>query len=183
MAIVSITQAAKLVRRGRASLYRDIDKGLVSKTVSMSGEAGIETSELVRAYGKLYLPETSAVSNTGADIADFETKLNTWTLPRSDSTPPHETPGDRHRLAILEVELRAREDKIAQLERIVALERESRQLAAASMKRELDGKEHVIKLLESQVLMLEYTAKPPMQQKPTTQGLLARLFRRKSDIA
>lgn len=178
MAVVTITQAAKLVRRGRASMYRDIDKGLVSKTVSASGEAGIDTSELLRVYGTLYPSETPTTSDHGTEIADFEAKLNAWAPGRPTSEPTHETSGDSHRLAILEVELRAREDKIAQLERIVALERESRQLAAASMKRELDGKEQVIKLLENQVLMLEYTAKPTTQQKPANEGFLKRLFRR-----
>lgn len=52
--IVSITEAAKLIRRGRASMYRDINKGVIHKTVSATGEAGIELSELVRVYGTLY---------------------------------------------------------------------------------------------------------------------------------
>lgn len=182
MAIVTITQAAKLVRRGRASMYRDIDKGLVSKTVSASGEAGIETSELIRVYGKLHLPETPVAPSPANDIADFGTKMDAWTLGGPASIPPHETPGDNHQLAILELELREKEEKIVLLERIVALERESRQLAAASMRRELDGKEQVIELLKHQVLMLEYTTKPtppaPAPQ-PASQGFLARWFRKR----
>ena len=54
MALVSITEAAKLVRRNRSTLYRDIERGRLSKTVSPDGETQIETSELLRAYGRLH---------------------------------------------------------------------------------------------------------------------------------
>lgn len=54
MALVSITEAAKLVHRNRSTLYRDIEKGRLSKTVSPEGETQIETSELLRAYGRLH---------------------------------------------------------------------------------------------------------------------------------
>lgn len=174
MTIVTITQAAKLVRRGRASMYRDIDNGRVSKTVSASGEAGIETSELLRVYGKLYPIETSAAAGTTNAIADFGAKMDTWTPGLPNSKPSSEAPGDSHQLAILEAELRAKDEKIALLERIVALERDTRQVTAASLRRELDGKEQVIEVLKQQVLMLEYTkpAPPP----PASQGFFARLF-------
>lgn len=54
MALVSITEAAKLVRRNRSTLYRDIEKGRLSKTVTPDGETQIETSELLRTYGQLH---------------------------------------------------------------------------------------------------------------------------------
>lgn len=54
MALVSITEAAKLVRRNRSTLYRDIEKGRLSKTVTPEGETQIETSELLRTYGRLH---------------------------------------------------------------------------------------------------------------------------------
>lgn len=54
MALVSITEAAKLVRRNRSTLYRDIEKGRLSKTVTPDGETQIETSELLRTYGRLH---------------------------------------------------------------------------------------------------------------------------------
>lgn len=185
MTVVSITQAAKLVRRGRASMYRDIEKGVVSKTVSPSGETGIDTSELLRAYGRLYQDDTNNVSigtSAASQLADFEMKVDGWTHGRAAPTMSQETSGDTLRLTVLEVEMRARDEKIAQLERIVSLERESRQLAAASMRRELDGKDQVIRLLENQILMLEYTAKPTPDSAaatPTTvptKGFWARLF-------
>lgn len=54
MALVSITEAAKLVRRNRSTIYRDIEKGRLSKTVTPDGETQIDTAELLRAYGSLY---------------------------------------------------------------------------------------------------------------------------------
>jgi hypothetical protein len=54
MAFVSITEAAKLVRRNRSTLYRDIERGRLSKTVTPEGETQIETSELLRTYGRLH---------------------------------------------------------------------------------------------------------------------------------
>lgn len=54
MALVSITEAAKLVRRNRSTIYRDIEKGRLSKTVTPDGETQIDTSELLRAYGSLH---------------------------------------------------------------------------------------------------------------------------------
>lgn len=57
MALVSITEAAKLVRRNRSTLYRDIERGRLSKTVTPEGETQIDTAELLRAYGRLYSGE------------------------------------------------------------------------------------------------------------------------------
>ncbi|WP_420473050.1 hypothetical protein [Noviherbaspirillum sp. ST9] len=60
MALVSITEAAKLVRRNRSTIYRDIEKGRLSKTVTPDGETQIDTSELLRAYGTLHTEEEVA---------------------------------------------------------------------------------------------------------------------------
>ena len=54
MTLVSITEAAKLVRRNRSTLYRDIERGRLSKTVTPDGETQIDTAELLRAYGRLH---------------------------------------------------------------------------------------------------------------------------------
>jgi hypothetical protein len=53
MALVSITEAARLVRKNRSTIYRDIEKGRISKNVSEDGDTQIDTSELLRAYGRL----------------------------------------------------------------------------------------------------------------------------------
>lgn len=62
MALVSITEAAKLVRRNRSTLYRDIERGRLSKTVSPEGETQIDTSELLRTYGRLHAEDDSAAN-------------------------------------------------------------------------------------------------------------------------
>jgi len=55
MAIVSISEAAKLVRKGRQTLYNHNEKGKLSFTKTEEGKPGIDTSELQRVYGKLYM--------------------------------------------------------------------------------------------------------------------------------
>lgn len=60
MALVSITEAAKLVRKNRSTLYRDIEKGRLSKTVTPDGETQIDTSELLRTYGRLHADDNDA---------------------------------------------------------------------------------------------------------------------------
>lgn len=67
MALVSITEAAKLVRRNRSTIYRDIEKGRISKTVTPDGETQIDTSELLRAYGSLHTEEEYAGDDPSRD--------------------------------------------------------------------------------------------------------------------
>jgi hypothetical protein len=57
MALITITEAAKLVRRNRSTLYRDIERGRLSKTVTPDGDTQIDTSELLRTYGQLHAEE------------------------------------------------------------------------------------------------------------------------------
>ncbi|KRB92316.1 hypothetical protein [Noviherbaspirillum sp. Root189] len=75
MALVSITEAAKLVRRNRSTLYRDIERGRLSKTVTPEGETQIETSELLRTYGRLHANDAehgNAVDHDKVRIAILE---------------------------------------------------------------------------------------------------------------
>lgn len=58
-AIVSIVEAARLASRGRATIYRDIEKGKLSRSVMADGKPGVEISELMRVYGKLKIDETA----------------------------------------------------------------------------------------------------------------------------
>src|SRR4051812_36263439 len=63
MALVSITEAAKLVHKNRSTIYRDIEKGRLSKTVSQDGDTQIDTSELLRAYGRLQDTESDSTDS------------------------------------------------------------------------------------------------------------------------
>jgi chromosome segregation ATPase len=73
MAIVSISHAAKLVRKGRQTLYNHNDKGKLSFTQTEDGKPGIDTSELERVYGKLYMP----AKDVETVVQDSSGKLDT----------------------------------------------------------------------------------------------------------
>ena len=53
MAIVSISEASKLVGKNRSTLQRHIATGKLSKAIDASGLSGIDTSELIRVYGAI----------------------------------------------------------------------------------------------------------------------------------
>lgn len=176
MALVSVTEAAILVRKGRATLYRDIEKGRLSKSVSPTGETGIETSELVRVYGVLHLPETeehshetTAVEKTGEVNRVKETGDASENVSKSEVG----TSGDKEN-AVLRERLRAYEQRVELLERIVELEKSVRQDTTAALRAQLADKEIVLKTLEGQLLMLTY--EKPAERTPTKKGFLRRLF-------
>lgn len=50
MAIVSISEAARLTGKTRATIHRHINTGKLSKTKNDTGSIGIDTSELIRVY-------------------------------------------------------------------------------------------------------------------------------------
>ena len=53
MAYHTIYEASKLVKRDRRTLYKDIKRGRLTATQSATGEAQVETAELIRAYGEI----------------------------------------------------------------------------------------------------------------------------------
>jgi hypothetical protein len=53
MALVSIAEAAKLVGKSRKTLYNATQSGRVSFTQDETGAKLVDTSELIRVYGKL----------------------------------------------------------------------------------------------------------------------------------
>lgn len=164
MALVSITEAAKLVRRGRATLYRDIEKGRLSKSVSASGESAIETSELFRVYGQLHLSETEGGAHETSGVSsgsDFKVGGVSPTHLETVSNASRDTSGDSAREKILE-------ERVRSLERILVLEADFRKVkdqVTDELRARLADKDQVIKSLEGQVMLLEYT-KPPADAKP-----------------
>lgn len=91
MALVSIAEAAKLVNRDRKTLYRAIREGRLTATVNATGNAThatgarqVETSELIRVFGKLApqascgatvaMPQDATPTATHA-TTDFEAKI------------------------------------------------------------------------------------------------------------
>ena len=68
MAWHTLNETVKLTGRSRRSIYRDMDKGLVSYGLDASGNRQFETSELMRAYGALTAlaqPGTPEVAHVG----------------------------------------------------------------------------------------------------------------------
>jgi hypothetical protein len=126
MALVSITEAAKLVRKNRSTIYRDIEKGRLSKAVSQDGETQIDTSELLRTYGRLH----------GSDASGGDDGLST----------------EKVRLALLEERNRSLERVLA----LEAEVRKVKDQVTSELRARLADKDKVIKVLESKLLFLEY---------------------------
>jgi hypothetical protein len=53
MPVVSITEAAKLVKRNRKTVQRYVADGRLSLSQDVVGDKGIDTSELIRVFGKI----------------------------------------------------------------------------------------------------------------------------------
>jgi hypothetical protein len=130
MALVSITEAARLVRRGRATLYRDIDKGRLSKTVLPDGSTAIETSELIRTYGNLH-----SGPSPEQEMSVDELKMQMQMM--------EERIRSLERVIALEAELRRVKDEVTN-----------------ELRMRLADKDSVIQTLESKVLLLEYKRPP-----------------------
>lgn len=68
MAWHTLNETVKLTGRSRRSIYRDMDRGLVSYGLDTTGNRQFETSELMRAYGALApvaQPDTADVAQVG----------------------------------------------------------------------------------------------------------------------
>lgn len=152
--LVSISEAARMVRRGRATLYRDIDRGRLHKAISPNGESVLDTAELIRVYGQLFLHGTNNDAH-GAPI-----------IPPVNLEPP--TTSHFHDIPKDETLLRVMEERIHSLERIIALEAELRKVkdqVTLEMRARLDDKDQLIKMLESKIQQLEHDA--PAEQGDT----------------
>jgi hypothetical protein len=143
MAVVSISEASRLVGKTRQTLYNDRDSGKLSWTTLETGKPGIDTSELQRVYGQLRLnPVGQAVR---AVNFDSETDSAGMTV---DPTVH----------AVLETELRGAQQRIELLERMLALEAAARRQQLESQRSELVAKDQIINVLQSQMKLLEYIA-------------------------
>jgi hypothetical protein len=146
MAVVSISEASRLVGRTRQTLYNDRDSGKLSWTSFETGKPGIDTSELQRVYGPLKMnPIGQAVRNVRLDSADNSATVD----PTSH--------------AVLETELKGAQQRIELLERMLALEATARRQQLESQRAELTAKDQIISVMQSQMKLLEYIA--PVKQK------------------
>lgn len=59
MAIVSISEAARLTGKSRKTIQRYVADGRISLSQRDAGRSGIDTSELIRVFGELSQPATA----------------------------------------------------------------------------------------------------------------------------
>ena len=143
MAVVSISEASRLVGKTRQTLYNDRDSGKLSWTTLETGKPGIDTAELQRVYGQLKLnPVGQAVRNVNFDTQDGS----------ADSTV------DPTVHAVLETELKGAQQRIELLERMLSLEAAARRQQMESPRAELMAKDQIIGVLQNQMKLLEYIA-------------------------
>lgn len=117
MALVSITDAAKLSRKNRSTIYRDIEKGKLKQTMLQDGDLRIDTGELLRAYGRLHNPDAPPRKSARAGSGD-----------KAKITLLEERIRSLERIIGLEAELRRAKDQVSESLRARLAERD-RQLA------------------------------------------------------
>ena len=165
MAVVSISEASRLVGKTRQTLYNDRDSGKLSWTTLETGKPGIDTSELQRVYGQLRLgPVGQAVRNVNFDGETGSTDGSGRTGAAVDSAV------DPTVHAVLETELKGAQQRIELLERMLALEAAARRQQLESQRSELVAKDQIINVLQSQMKLLEYITpvKPDSREQERT---------------
>jgi len=82
MALVSISEAARLTGKARSTLHKYIKKGKLSTTTDQNtGNKSIETSELIRVFGKISnSPTTDSDGVTNVSKLQQETPNTTQSL-------------------------------------------------------------------------------------------------------
>jgi len=78
MAIVSISEAARLTGKTRATIHRHINTGKLSKTKDDTGMAGVDISELIRVYNITI--DTHDTSVNAVKIEQYNTAIDTGEL-------------------------------------------------------------------------------------------------------
>lgn len=75
MALVTPTEALKLVKRSKAALYKDVKTGKVSATKGEDGKTLFDTSELARVYGSLKNPSEKSAADIQKNTVEDEQRL------------------------------------------------------------------------------------------------------------
>jgi len=78
MSIVSISEAARLTGKARSTIQAHIKTGKISKTTDHhTGNTGIETSELIRVFGKINIQNTTDTTRSENVAISQQTTGNT----------------------------------------------------------------------------------------------------------
>jgi hypothetical protein len=143
MALLTVTEAARLARRSRASIYRDLEKGRLDKVFTADGALKIDSVELARVYGEIGRREERGAP--GASLAATDQAIQA-VLRQVDGAREEEA-GAVAQLAALREQLAACEARIALLERIAQLEKAARLAADVTWRERLQVKDEVISAL------------------------------------
>jgi hypothetical protein len=174
MALVTITEAAKLVRRSRRTLYRDIDSGRLSKTVNTAGATAIDTSELLRVYGALHKEdETVGADSSNSTVEEFVELVDTWEASQKPLHKSNGAPATNAQVQILE-------EKIKALQRVLEIEATLRKVkdeVTNELRARLEEKERMIKMLENRVVLLGYDGPEEQVRPKKPRRFLSRLFK------
>ena len=135
MAIVSISEAAKLTSKNRRTLQRHIASGKLTKIVSATGEEGIEISELIRVYGELNRPPLPH-----EDTPQPHAAMSHNTAPiKSPNVTPSEEGGQPDKFVI--------ENLRMEVKNLYAL-LDAKEANLKSQQEHIDSLKHAMKLLE-----------------------------------
>lgn len=108
MAIVSISEAARLTGKTRATIHRHINTGKLSKTKDDTGSIGIDISELIRIYNIKI--DTSDTCIDDVKIEQHNTAIDTDELNTLKT-----------RLAVLEAENHHLKDHVDSLKQVMLM--------------------------------------------------------------
>lgn len=164
MALLTVTEAARLARRSRASIYRDLEKGRLDKVFTADGTLKIDSAALARAYGEIGRREergAPGASPAATDRAIQAVLLQVAEDGRGQGTGQRsgQDGGEALQLALLREQLAACEQRIALLERIAQLEKAARVAADVTWRERLQVKDEVIKALT----LVQPQPQPPSQ--------------------
>jgi len=104
MALVSISEAARLVGKSKRTIYSDLHKGKLSASQDCTDGKSIDTSELIRVYGKIIAQNSSAKPVQSTQLCT-----------------PSETADLLQKIAILEAENRLLKDNLNDIRGAVKL--------------------------------------------------------------
>lgn len=147
MALLTVTEAARLARRSRASIYRDLEKGRLDKVFTADGTLKIDSAALARAYGEIGRREERGAPGASPAATDKAIQAVLRQVGEGGAQRAGEGAVEAVQLAVLREQLAACEQRIALLERIAQLEKAARVAADVTWRERLQVKDEVIKAL------------------------------------
>jgi len=164
MALLTVTEAARLARRSRASIYRDLEKGRLDKVFTADGTLKIDSAALARAYGEIGRREDRGAPGASPAATDNAIRAVLRQVDGASDEVANQVASEAVELAALRERLAASEHRIALLERIAGLEKAARLAADVTWRERLQAKDEVIKALTL------VQAPPQPQLQPRAEG-------------